>query len=97
MRVTHEAMNTHNSSDEVGDWLLSLIIAGAIYAIYVVLIMQTNLDKTSLYLAFGAATGFVALESYWIFRGWHNHHRSTVVMGVAGIVITLCVISLIYS
>ena len=88
---------TGNRSEEIGDWIFSLIPTGVAFAFYVVFILQADLDDTNRFIVYGAAAGFMVLESYWIQKGRKNHCRSTIVMGVAGILLTLGVLYLYHS
>lgn len=97
MKAPSDTLTGKNGSEEVADWIFSLIPAGVVYIFYVVFIMQANLENSHLYLAFGAAAGFIGLEAYWILKGWRNHRRSTVVMGLAGIACALGAIELYLS
>ena len=56
--------------------------------------MSTEIEPKGLFLAFGAAAGFIGLESYWIIRGWRNNHAITIVMGLLGIALTLGLLGL---
>jgi len=75
--------------EEIESWWFSLIPVGVAFAFYMVFILYARLENSGLFIAFGAAAGIIGLESYWIVRGWRNQHKSTVVMGIIGIVITL--------
>jgi len=59
--------------------------------------MASDIEPKGPFIAYGAAAGFVGLESYWIVRGWHNNHASTIIMGIIGIIITLCVLGFYIS
>jgi hypothetical protein len=60
-------------------------------------IMSTNIEPKGLFLAYGAAAGFIGLESYWIVRGWRKNNASTIVMGLIGIAVTLGLLFLYIS
>jgi hypothetical protein len=47
-----------------------------------------------IFIAYGAAAGFIGVEGYWVFHGWRNNHGSTVVMGILGIAVTLVLLGL---
>ena len=59
--------------------------------------MSSDIEPKGLFIAYGAAAGFIGLESYWIVRGWQNNHASTIIMGAIGILITIFVLGLYMS
>ena len=63
----------------------------------IIFIMSSNIEPKGLFIAYGAAAGFIGLESYWMVRGWHNNHGSTVIMGAIGILITIFVLGMCMS
>ncbi len=89
MRNHDQPAVTVNSSEEVGEWIFSLIPTGVAFAFYVVFILQAGLDDTNRLIVYGAAAGFIGLEAYWIQKGRKNHCHSTILMGVIGILLTL--------
>ncbi len=88
---------TENSSEEVGEWIFSLIPTGVAFAFYVVFILQSGLADSSRLIVYGAAAGFIGVEGYWIQKGRKKHCHSTIVMGVAGILLTLGVLLVYHS
>ena len=70
---------------------------GVAFVFYIVFIMSSNIEPKGLFIAYGAAAGFIGLESYWMVRGWHNNHGSTVIMGAIGILITIFVLGMYMS
>ncbi|MCW8888386.1 MAG: hypothetical protein OQK25_04930 [Gammaproteobacteria bacterium] len=97
MEEKRELLPPANSSDDVGSWIFSLIPVGVAFLFYVVFILQANLENTNLFLAYGATAGFIGLESYWILHGLRRKRSSIVMMGIAGIAITLAILYLYLS
>ena len=90
----NKLITTHRGPGEVQDWIFSLTPIGVAFVFYIVFIMSTEIEPKGLFLAFGAAAGFIGLESYWIIRGWRNNHAITIVMGLLGIALTLGLLGL---
>ena len=82
-------LTTDREPGEAQDWIFSLTPIGVAFVFYILFIMSTDIESKGLFVAYGAAAGFIGLESYWIVRGWRKNHVSTVVMGLIGIAITL--------
>lgn len=80
---------TGRGPDEAENWMFSLIPIVVAFSFYVIFIMNSDIESKNLFIAYGAAAGFIGLESYWVLRGWRNNHGSTVLMGVLGIAATL--------
>jgi len=100
MRDTHKfnkLLTTHRGPGEIQDWIFSLTPIGVAFVFYIVFIVSSGIEPRGLFIAYGAAAGFIGLESYWIVRGWHKNHASTVIMGAIGIVITICVLGFYVS
>ena len=93
-RKLNKLITTHRGPGEVQDWILSLTPIGVAFVFYIVFITSTNIEPKGLFIAYGAAAGFIGLESYWIIRGWRNNHASTIIMGFIGIIVTLCLLGL---
>ena len=93
----NKLLTTGRDKSEAEDWIFSLTPMGVAYAFYIMFIMSTNIEPKELFLAYGAAAGFIGLESYWIIRGWRKNHASTIVMGLIGIAITLSLLFLYVS
>ena len=93
----NKLLTTHRGPGEIQDWLFSLTPIGVAFVFYIVFIMSSNIEPKWLFIAYGAAAGIIGLESYWIVRGWRNNHASTIIMGVMGIIITLCILGLYVS
>jgi len=85
----NKLVTTGRGPGEVQDWLFSLTPIGVAFVFYVIFIMTTSVEPKELFLAYGAAAGFIGLEAYWIIRGWRKNHISTILMGLLGIAITL--------
>lgn len=90
----NKLVTTHRGPGEIQDWIFSLTPIGVAFAFYLVFIMSTEIEPKGLFIAFGAAAGFIGLESYWIIRGWRNNHFITIVMGLLGIAMTLGLLGL---
>jgi len=96
MEENNKPMTT-NSSDEIGSWIFSLAPVGVAFIFYVAFIMQADLENKNLFLAYGAAAGFIGLETFWILKGWQNKRTNIVVMGIIGIALTLGALHLYLS
>lgn len=93
----NKLLTTHRGPGEIQDWLFSLTPIGVAFVFYIVFIMSSNIEPKGLFIAYGAAAGIIGLESYWIVRGWHNNHGSTVIMGAIGILVTICALGFYMS
>ena len=93
----NKLLTTHRGPGEIQDWLFSLTPIGVAFVFYMVFVMSSNIEPKGLFIAYGAAAGIIGLESYWIVRGWHNNHGSTVIMGAIGILITICALGFYMS
>jgi len=85
---------TSRDPGEVQNWIFSLTPLGVAFSFYILFIMSADIEPKGLFLAYGAAAGFIGLETYWIFRGWRNNHIITILMGLVGIALTLGLLSL---
>ena len=85
----NKLLTTDRDKSEAEDWIFSLTPMGVAFVFYVMFIMSANIEPKGLFLAYGAAAGFIGLESYWIVRGWRKNNVSTIVMGLIGIAVTL--------
>ena len=85
----NKLLATHRGPGEIQDWLFSLTPIGVAFVFYIIFITSSDIESKGLFIAYGAAAGFIGLESYWIVRGWRNNHASTIIMGVIGIIIAL--------
>lgn len=90
-------VKTSRDTGEAESWIFSLIPICVAFVFYIVFILSTDIEQKNLFIAYGAASGMIGLESYWIVRGWRKHHGSTVFMGVIGIVIILGLLKLYLS
>ncbi len=81
-----------SGTEEIGNWMFSLIPVGVAFAFYIVFVLYARLENTHLFIAFGAGAAAIGLETYWIIRGIRNKHPSTIIMGLAGIGITVLVL-----
>ena len=90
----NKLVTTHRGPGEVQDWIFSLTPIGVAFVFYIVFIVSSNIEPKGLFIAYGAAAGFIGLESYWIVRGWRNNHAITIVLGFIGIAMTLGLLGL---
>jgi RsiW-degrading membrane proteinase PrsW (M82 family) len=90
-------LTTSRHQSEIEDWMFSLVPIGVAFTFYILFIMSTDIEPKSVFLAYGAAAGFIGLESYWITRGWRKNHATTIIMGLIGIAITLSLLFLYVS
>ena len=93
----NKLLTTGRNQSEAEDWMFSLVPIGVAFVFYIIFIISTNIEPKGLFMAYGAAAGFIGLESYWIIRGWRKNHVSTIVMGFIGIAITLGLLFLYMS
>ena len=93
----NKLLTTHREPGEIQDWIFSLTPIGVAFVFYIVFIMSSDIEHRGLFIAYGAAAGFIGLESYWIVRGWHNNHGSTVIMGALGILATILALGMYMS
>ena len=93
----NKMLKTKRTHGEAEDWIFSLTPISVAFVFYIMFIISTDIEQKGLFIAYGAAAGLIGLESYWVVRGWRQHHISTVVMGVMGIAITLGALSLYMS
>jgi hypothetical protein len=89
MENTNKSNKPLEPSSETESWIFSLTPIGVAFVFYIMFIISTDIESKGLFIAYGAAAGFIGLESYWIVRGWRKKRTSTVVMGILGIAITL--------
>jgi hypothetical protein len=90
-------LSTSRGPGEVQDWIFSLTPVGVAFVFYVIFILSADLEPKGEFIAYGAAAGFIGLESYWIQRGWRNNHFSTVVLGFIGVALALFALGLYLS
>ncbi len=90
-------LTTDRGPDEAGNWIFSLVPVAVAFTFYIVFITTSGLENKDIFVAYGAAAGFIGLESYWVLRGWRSNHGSTVLMGIIGIAATLGLLSLYLS
>lgn len=84
-------------TSEAESWMFSLIPVFVAFVIYIMFILSMDITQKNIFIAYGAASFIIGLQSYWIVRGWLKHHASTISMGVIGIVITLGLLKLYLS
>ena len=84
------------NSKMVESWIVSLIPISVAFVFYLVFIMTTNLPNKGEFIAYGAAAGFVGLESYWVVQGVMMQKKRIIIMGLSGIALTIAVILLLF-
>ncbi len=90
-------VTTGRGPEEAENWMFSLIPVTVAFAFYLVFITASELENKNIFIAYGAAAGFIGLETYWILRGWRRNHGSTVFMGILGVGATLGILNLYLS
>jgi hypothetical protein len=93
----NKLLTTSRGPGEIQDWIFSLTPIGVAFVFYMIFIMSTDIEPKGLFIAYGAAAGFIGLESYWIIRGWRNNHLLTILLGFIGIAITVGLLGLYLS
>ena len=93
----NKLLTTSRTRGEAEDWIFSLVPIGVAFVFYIVFIMSTDIEPKALFMIYGAAAGFIGLESYWIIRGWRKNHLLTIFMGLIGIALTLSLLFLYVS
>ena len=102
MEKAHEMMKARSGQIEIHncaiqDWLFTFVPLGIAFTFYVVFIMATSIEPKGLFLAGGAAAGFVGLQSYWVFRGFCKKRPFIIVTGLIGIAVTIALLMLYMS
>ena len=82
-------LNTKRDASEAENWIFSLTPIAVAFVFYILFIITTDIENKGLFIAYGATAGIIGLQSYWVVRGWRNNHLSTIIMGIAGAMITL--------
>lgn len=90
-------LKTSKDTSDAESWIFSLVPIFVAFIFYIMFILSMDITEKNLFIAYGAASAIIGLQSYWIVRGWRRHHASTVSMGVIGIVITLGLLKLYLS
>jgi hypothetical protein len=84
-----QLLHTSRDECEAHDWVFSLTPVGVAFVFYLMFIMSANIERSGMFIAFGAAAGFIGLESYWVVRGWKKKHLSTIVLSTLAIALTV--------
>ena len=82
-------LETSRGPQEIQDWFFSLAPLGVAFAFFLIFLWPMDIPNKDVVFATGVAAGFTGLETYWIFRGWRKNHISTILLGLAGIAITV--------
>lgn len=85
-------LKTSRDPQEIQDWIFSLAPLGVAFAFFLIFLWPMDIPNKDTIFAIGVAAGFIGLESYWVFRGWRKNHLSTILLGLAGIAITIAAI-----
>ena len=85
----NKLLTTSRDKTEAEDSIFSLTPMGVAFTFYAMFVMYLNLEPKALLMAYGAAAGYIGLESYWIVRGWRKNNISTILMGLIGIALTV--------
>ena len=84
-------LRTSRDQKEIEDWIFSLTPLGVAFTFFIIFVLPMDLPNKDMIVVTGIAAGFTGLQSYWIFRGWRKNHLSTILLGLAGIAITVAV------
>ncbi len=87
-------LKTSRERTETENWIFSLTPIGVAFVFYIMFIISTDMENKGLLIAYGAAAGFIGLETYWVVRGWRKNHLITIVMGILGIALILGLLKL---
>ena len=82
-------LHTTRGPQEIQDWIFSLAPLGVAFAFFLIFLWPMDIQHKDIIFVTGVAAGFIGLESYWVFRGWRKNHMSTILLGLAGIAITI--------
>jgi hypothetical protein len=82
-------LKTSRGPQEVQDWMFSLAPLGVAFIFFLVFLWPMDMPNKDRIFVTGIAAGFIGLETYWVFRGWRKNHLITIVLGLAGIAITV--------
>jgi uncharacterized membrane protein len=82
-------LKTSRDPQEIQDWIFSLAPLGVAFIFFLIFLWPMEIPDKDVILVTGVAAGFIGLETYWIFRGWRKNHMSTILLGLAGIAITI--------
>jgi hypothetical protein len=85
-------LNTTRDPREVQDWLFSLTPLGVAFVFFFFLVLPMDLPNKAEIMVLGVAAGLAGLQTYWVFRGWHRNHLSTVLLGLVGLSIIAAVV-----
>jgi hypothetical protein len=102
MEKAHEMMNARKGPVEIQhcaiqDWLFTFVPLGVAFTFYIIFIMAANIEPKGLFMAGGAAAGFIGLQSYWVFRGFCKKRPIIIIAGLIGIAVTIGLLMLYMS
>ena len=89
MRISEKVDNileTRRDEKEIQRWIFSLIPLGVAFVFFFIFLLPMDIPNKDTVLITGAAAGFAGLQAYWISRGWQRGDRSTILLGVVGLV-----------
>jgi len=82
-------LKTSRDPQEIQDWIFSLAPLGVALVFFLIFLWPMDIPDKDIIFVTGIAAGFAGLEAYWVFRGWRKNHMSTILLGLAGIAITI--------
>jgi hypothetical protein len=82
-------LKTSRGPQEIQDWIFSLAPLGVAFVFFLIFLWPMDMPNKDIIFVAGVAAGFTGLETYWVFRGWRKNHMSTILLGLAGIAITI--------
>jgi hypothetical protein len=82
-------LKTSRGPQEVQDWMFSLAPLGVAFIFFLIFLWPMDMPNKDMIFVTGVAAGFIGLETYWVFRGWRKNHLVTIVLGLAGIAVTI--------
>jgi hypothetical protein len=85
----NKLLKTSRGPQEIQDWIFSLAPLGVALVFFLIFLWPMDMPNKDIIFVTGIAAGFAGLEAYWVFRGWRKNHMSTILLGLAGIAITI--------
>ena len=85
----NKLLKTGRDPQEIQDWIFSLAPLGVAFIFFIIFLWPMDMPNKDVIFVTGVAAGFIGLETYWIVRGWRKNHISTILLGLAGIAITI--------
>jgi uncharacterized membrane protein len=85
----NKLLKTSRGPQEIQDWMFSLAPLGVAFIFFLIFLWPMDMPNKDMIFVTGVAAGFIGLETYWVFRGWRKNHLVTIVLGLAGIAVTI--------